>query len=289
MQSPASFERAAPCAELKGIVNCFWEVQVHHSSKGQAALVVPDGSHELVVEMGSFEQRRDAQGHLVGNESAVMAGQLTHAFELGTPSGYHAFGIRLHPWGAAALLGDDVPAITNQAAPMQAALGARGRVLADMLMHSRDFDARVYLAQAWLREHARTARLVPWLPRAAALLRGGQSRVAGVAAAMNLSARQFERVFLRQVGLAPKVFARQQRFAQAAHVLLGGAGPTASLADVAQRCGYADQAHMARDFRAFAGLAPGALARRLDAVSAALAGLDARDVAFVQAPSAAWG
>lgn len=283
----ASFAHAAPSEDLARIVNCFWEVRVHERSAAQSALIVPDGSHELVLEMGRFEERCDAQGQLVGNEAAVMAGQLTHAFELGTPSGYHAFGIRLHAWGAAALLGDDVPAITNQAAPMQAVLGARGRVLADMLMHASDFAARVDMAQRWLRQHAHTARLAAWLPRAAAALRGGQARVAKVASSMNLSPRQFERVFLRQVGVSPKAFARQQRFAQAAKVLLCAAAPPSTLADVAQHCGYADQAHMARDFRAFAGLAPSALALRLDAVSAALAGLDARDVAFVQAPASA--
>ena len=60
-----------------------------------------------------------------------------------------------------------------------------------------------------------------------------------------------------------------------------------SLAGLAQACGYADQSHMARDFRAFTGLAPSGLSMRLDAVSAALAGIGPRDVAFVQATPAA--
>ncbi|MFD0350833.1 helix-turn-helix domain-containing protein [Kitasatospora aburaviensis] len=47
------------------------------------------------------------------------------------------------------------------------------------------------------------------------------------------------------------------RFDRARH-LLGAPGPVPRLAELAVRCGYFDQAHLAREFRALAGCAPSA-------------------------------
>ena len=271
---------AAPCPDLAGVVKCFWELRLDRGAAQDQALIVPDGSHELVVEMGSFAPRLDPQGRALGSAAAVMAGQLTHAFELGTPPGYHAFGVRLHAWGAAALVGDDVPTLTDATLPLDDVLGQAGVMLAAQLTQAADFTQRVQLAQAWLRRQLAPARINPRLPLACRQLGVGRQTVAQVAAELQLSTRQLERLFLRGVGISPKAFARQQRFARAT----GALAHVRSLAELAAACGYADQAHMARDFRAFAGLAPSALSARLDAVAAVLGGVSARDVAFVQAP-----
>jgi transcriptional regulator GlxA family with amidase domain len=85
----------------------------------------------------------------------------------------------------------------------------------------------------------------------AALARG---RSAGaVARELGWSDRRLLRTFRRQVGVPPTVYARIVRFRRALGLL--GAAP---LGDVALTAGYYDQAHMNRDFRAFAGVAPGA-------------------------------
>jgi AraC-like DNA-binding protein len=66
-----------------------------------------------------------------------------------------------------------------------------------------------------------------------------------------------------QVGLAPKPAARVLRFQRAAELLLppgpdGGSRARAarSVADVAATCGYADHAHLVREFRTLAGCTP---------------------------------
>jgi transcriptional regulator GlxA family with amidase domain len=78
--------------------------------------------------------------------------------------------------------------------------------------------------------------------------------VAEVAARLGVQARQLERRFKLRVGLSPKYFARIRRF-QRVFPEVEGAG----WVEAAAACGYYDQAHLIRDFRAFAGEPPAAL------------------------------
>jgi AraC-like DNA-binding protein len=59
--------------------------------------------------------------------------------------------------------------------------------------------------------------------------------------------------FKEQVGLPPKVMARVLRFGRALDLMGHG---TPSWADIALACGYYDQAHLIREFRALAGCTP---------------------------------
>jgi AraC-like DNA-binding protein len=60
--------------------------------------------------------------------------------------------------------------------------------------------------------------------------------------------------FREQVGLAPKQAARVLRFERAARLVLSP--PGGPITDVAAACGYADHAHLVREFRTLAGCTP---------------------------------
>jgi AraC-like DNA-binding protein len=89
------------------------------------------------------------------------------------------------------------------------------------------------------------------------------SRIEAVAGALPIAqlerltganARRIERSFARAVGLSPKTFARVARFRA---MVAAAEARQGSWADLAAAFGYADQPHMAREFRAFAGVSPG--------------------------------
>jgi AraC-like DNA-binding protein len=69
-----------------------------------------------------------------------------------------------------------------------------------------------------------------------------------------LSHTRFIQLFRENVGLTPKLFCRVRRF----RTLLDriGKGMPVNWAELAVDCGYFDQAHLIRDFRAFAGITP---------------------------------
>ncbi|MGW4462981.1 helix-turn-helix domain-containing protein [Micromonospora sp. NPDC004704] len=72
------------------------------------------------------------------------------------------------------------------------------------------------------------------------------------------STRHLGQRFRDEIGLSPKVAARVVRFDRTRRVLLRRAsnGEPIALADLATSGGYYDQAHLAREFREFAGCAP---------------------------------
>jgi transcriptional regulator GlxA family with amidase domain len=71
---------------------------------------------------------------------------------------------------------------------------------------------------------------------------------------VGLGERQLERLFDERVGHGPKAFARVVRLRRATAAITFG--PIASWARFAIACGYADQAHLVREFRALTGLTP---------------------------------
>jgi AraC-like DNA-binding protein len=70
----------------------------------------------------------------------------------------------------------------------------------------------------------------------------------------NMSLKTFERKFIQQVGLSPKLFARIRRFSLALD--LKTYQPNLNWLEICYQTGYYDPMHMVKDFKKFAGLSP---------------------------------
>jgi AraC-like DNA-binding protein len=100
----------------------------------------------------------------------------------------------------------------------------------------------------------------------------GRVRVTSLADLLNLSVSQLERSFKRRVGIGPKLLARQTRASALAKDAMATSSPDWAL--LACKYGYADQAHLAREFRELLTLTPsafGAIGRHADFLQDALA------------------
>jgi AraC-like DNA-binding protein len=89
---------------------------------------------------------------------------------------------------------------------------------------------------------------------------GGRARIESLATEIGCSRRYLHARFREQVGLAPKTVARLIRFGAVRRRI---ERTPARWADVAYDCGYADQAHLNRDFRELAGTTPTDFVSRL--------------------------
>lgn len=154
---------------------------------------------------------------------------------------------------------------------------ARSVVALDALLPDADV-ARLRAADTWEERFAQLdALLLARLERAAPprpdvayawsrlLATDGAVSVARLCAELGCSRRHLSARFGDEVGLGPKAVGRILRFRRAM-ALLGD--PALPLAEVAAASGFADQPHLTREFRAMAGVTPGAFPKLQDAVAA---------------------
>lgn len=80
-------------------------------------------------------------------------------------------------------------------------------------------------------------------------------------AQLAVSERRLERLFLASVGVSPKKLSRIARLNAVLARLGQPRAPTPSWGSLAVELGFADQAHMIREFRQLAGTTPGNYAR----------------------------
>lgn len=104
--------------------------------------------------------------------------------------------------------------------------------------------------------------LVPWQERRAKELMSSnlknETPLARLAAECGLSARHFARAFRQSTGVPPHKWLLRRRVDHARELLVN---PALSLSDIALSCGFADQSHFTRVFKAVVGVSPGAWRR----------------------------
>jgi transcriptional regulator GlxA family with amidase domain len=167
-------------------------------------------------------------------------------------------GVRFHPDGAAAVLREPQHALAGLTLGVDALSSALARRLTDVCSDAASVTDAVGLVQDSLARGADPLRLDPRVRRVVDQIRRrrGQVVVEALAQEVGLTRRHLERRFLQLVGMSPKRLARIARF-QHAVGLLTRCESAQRGTDTAARCGYADQAHLIRDFREFAGCPPG--------------------------------
>ena len=69
-----------------------------------------------------------------------------------------------------------------------------------------------------------------------------------------MSVRTFERRFIEQVGISPKLYSKLLRFNDAS--LMKSMHPEKSWTSIAYECNYYDQMHLIKDFKQFSGYTP---------------------------------
>lgn len=178
----------------------------------------------------------------------------------------------LTPLAARRLLGLPMSELTRQVVALEDVLGATATRLVTRLRDAPDWPSRfALLDDMLLARMSQAAPVAPELEHAWALLQAshGAVSIAALSDEVGWSRRHLAARFRAEVGLAPKVVARILRFQRVTKCLHAGHGT--GLADLAYACGYADQAHLNRDFRAFAATTPTQYAARLLANGAGVA------------------
>ena len=179
----------------------------------------------------------------------LLMGPMSRSQAIPDPPMVYSVGLDLAPGFVAPVTGEaEVPEMVDLRADLEALRPRELARLADGVLASRDPVATLAALEGWTLGLYRAARPEDML--VGRMLRSGRP--------LPGSERTQRRHLLRATGLGRAQLEKIARLRMALDQLL--ASPEQSLADLALRCGYYDQAHMARDFREMTGFPPSALA-----------------------------
>ena len=263
--------RAAPAAPLRGLIGWY---------SGYRQDGVPPARHRglpspyltLIITLDDplTVARHPDPADRPGDYRTLLGGLHTTPALITHPGRQSGVQVQLSPLGARALLGLPAGELAGRDLAADDVLGRVAGELHERMRTAADWSARFAILDQLLLDQADLDQQVtPDIAEAwRRLLRsGGQVRAAELASQVGWSPRYLQRRLLAETGLTPKAAARVTRFDRARRILqrqavAAGAGAAgggaATLADVAAGCGYYDQAHLAREFRALAGCPPAA-------------------------------
>jgi AraC-like DNA-binding protein len=220
------YEEFPPAEDLRGIVACFWrfvpEQPVLH-------VIPPDGTVSITW--------------LPLQRFAVVLGPRMDALRVEVSGGCEYRGLRLRPGVAESVLRVSAPSLRGQNIPLQ--------ICSPHLPPLEDPSALQDWVRKWPAPQSQDERPLLWISK---LLEDPETKISSLAAESGLGYRQMLRLFYAAAGLTPKEFARLRKIRQAC--IRSIAGDAAGWADISAEAGFADQAHLTREFSQVFGWSP---------------------------------
>jgi AraC-like DNA-binding protein len=253
----------APHPALAGVVRrycgydheCFGPTRRREVAQDEVTIILSLGP---LLRVGGPDHPSEAYGSFVA--------ALTDTFAITEHEGaLRGIEVNLSPLGAHMLFGVAMHELSSKLVlPLADVLGADAGELVERLGCAGGWSERFAALDAFILRRVQQARRpspdVDWAWRRLRAT-GGLVPVGELARELGCSRRHLIGRFREQVGPAPKTAARLVRFQRTVRLLERHDG--GRFAEIAQRCGYYDQAHMNREFRQLAGTAPGEFVARL--------------------------
>jgi AraC-like DNA-binding protein len=227
----------------------------------------------LIINLGDpFRIRMGASG--AADRRSFVAGLYDGYADVASTGRAHCMQVDLTPLGAWRFFAMPMRDLAARTVALDQ-IGAFDE-LAERLYETSDWAPRFALLDRFVRRRLAAAAApsspVAWAWRRLAAS-GGRVRVAALAGEIGWSRKHLAQRFAVEVGAAPKTVGRILRFAGARRAIDAGiGGERTDWAGLAADWGYADQAHLIREFRAMTGVTPADYVRdaaeRFRAVSA---------------------
>ena len=237
-----SHDTYAIAAILSGCETFFHRGEQRYAWPGSIAVVCPDEVHDGEPYGGGFEYRTFYPSPELMQEIAEdVAGR-----PLSRP-----------PWFPCSVIHD--PELARAHAELHACLSLEGHWTSEMEQDTRLIEFLSRLIARW----ADLDALPPVRYGARGIVRvreyldahlGEEADLADLANLAGLSRSHFIRAFSKETGLTPHAYLIDRRFRAASRLLGKGEAP----GDVAAACGFFDQSHLNRVFKARMGVTPGA-------------------------------
>ena len=248
------YRELAPAPPLRPYVRCYWTLSAAAPTDPAPQRILPDGCVEIVLNLGAAFLRHDTAGKIERQPWALVVGPTTRHLSISPTGVTRLVGIRFLPGGAYPFL-PVPPSEMRDTAPSLLDVAPRfPDGLLERLADAKPGSESQILDQALGARLARARRLTDRRVLAsvhATYAAQHPLRVDALVALTGIGARQIERAFRQAVGYGPKTLCRLARFQRVVRALSPSIRP--SWARLAAQNGYADQSHLAREFRQYAG------------------------------------
>jgi AraC-like DNA-binding protein len=243
---------------LRDAIKCFWYNKRDFGETGSDFEVQPDGYAEIIFHFGSGCSLSQ-DGGLQSLPSPFMMGLLNQPAVFYAKDHLEIIAIRCFPWTVFDLLG--LPSGKDGVRIFEHPIARLHHTLEQSIKAGRIDEAVTRLKQYFLDARS-TVALDSMLFKAGVAMSkaNGTMPVSQVAAEAHATIRTLERKFKQSSGHTVKDVSGLMRFEQVRNRLWQY--PDAQLAGLAHELGYADQAHLSREFKRYSGATPAAFARK---------------------------
>jgi AraC-like DNA-binding protein len=252
-----------PSPRLRPFVSLIWAAEPASAGGVEGReLVLPTGAMHLVVRIGGspvriFSGPNDATGRTIA--PCVVGGARASAYRKQTGGEGASVGALLRPGAVQALFGAPAAELSNRHTALEDVWSkAAVAELGERIEEAPDAPARLSAFERFLESglvDASSDTLAAYMQSRLEL----GVRISELVTDLGFSHRHLCASFTQASGLTPKLYQRLRRFNRALDRLQ--LAPERPLADLAADLGYADQAHLSRDFREFSSLSPAAFRR----------------------------
>ena len=263
------YQEYRPAEPLTSHVKCLWILNSDSSVSTSPERILPDGCTEIVFHLGDPFEQHHQDGTTERQPMAMLVGQMRRHLLIQPTGKVSVLGVRFWPGGAYPFLQIPQHEITGRVLDLDTILGGFASEL-----HSRIADAASAAERFRLVEKVLLTRLSKVrqpddrLSKAIELIfqTGGCLPMDALATTIGINSRGLDRTFNTRVGIPPKTLSRIIRFQQVFKMLeQQNADP--NWPQIALGCGYYDQSHFIKEFKAFAGKEPTAYLTEQNAMS----------------------
>lgn len=243
------FQRFLPQENLRPWIQCYWVAQRYNlPTGGVTETLYPDGGTSLIFNFTDIELPN------INFRAGQTASKILFQQNL------DCLGVRFNPGGAFKLFGIDMSDLTKSA-QQQLFFAAHVADLQPQLNELATTAARLILVENWLVAKARQQQLGQgFFERFVSHFLHTDENFELLVEQTPLSRRQLERKFQQEIGLSPAHLKQLHRVKKAREIIT--TNPALQLSQVAQDCGFYDQAHFIRHFQKITGQTPGQYKQR---------------------------
>jgi AraC-like DNA-binding protein len=244
-------------APLTDYIQSIWALESEHADDVYPkSLIMPDGIVELIFHFETPFMTWQDQDSFLQPESFAIS-MMRKYVEIASTGKSGFVSVRFFPWGAYHFFEKPIQNFLDQT--IDASLlweNGSGNIVKE-LKNTSGMEQRFKVVEQFLLDklHLHKKQDLP-IGDAIRLIRQtkGMLSIEEVCKETGIPKKQLERKFVSSIGTTPKIFSRITRFLNICQNLKESEHKT--LIDLTHECGFYDQAHFIKEFKAFSGFTP---------------------------------